>query len=56
MATIMLAGLCVWIIRWNGEEDEQVLEAQAAEGEEQVAEEEATEEDEPVVEEVAAEE
>ena len=23
VATILLAGLCVWIISWNGEEDEQ---------------------------------
>ncbi len=30
VATILLAGLCVWIISWNGEEDEPVVEEQAA--------------------------
>jgi hypothetical protein len=30
VATILLAGLCVWIISWNGEEEEPVVEEQAA--------------------------
>jgi hypothetical protein len=28
MATIVLAGLCVWIISWNGEEEEGEAEAE----------------------------
>ena len=28
VATILLAGLCVWIIGWNGEEEEQETQSQ----------------------------
>ena len=32
VATILLAGLCVWIISWNGEEEQQaVVEEEPAE-------------------------
>ena len=31
VATIVLAGLCVWIIGWNGEEDEPEPEPEAGE-------------------------
>ena len=30
VATILLAGLCVWIIGWNGEEEEQKEESPEA--------------------------
>ena len=31
VATILLAGLCVWIISWNGDDDEQEVVEQADE-------------------------
>jgi hypothetical protein len=31
VATILLAGLCVWIISWNGDDDEQEVVEQTTE-------------------------